>query len=408
MKTHSKNKVILGLSGGVDSAVCAYLLKKQGYDVSAAYIQCWGETGCRAEQDREDALKVALHLGIPFQVLDFRKEYKDQVLTYFFEEYKAGRAPNPDILCNNVIKFGLFYDWARKQGYEYVATGHYAGIKKYEVRRKNNGEKQVQNTDEKNHTSYYILHTPRDLKKDQTYFLYQVSSKRLEHVLFPLSNYLKSEVREIAREQNLPVAEKKDSMGICFVGDINVPQFLKEQFGVMKGEVQLCDGTVVGEHDGYYLFTVGKRGSWRWIVKSQTIVPEAKQNEESKVKIRERFDLTNMPKLYVIEIRPKENVVVVGERKEAEKLAFKITHMKVRERVTQAESAEMYVRIRNTGELLPVDLVQLDQNSWQAILRKPEFGVSPGQSAVLYQKVLNDAEKTTISDYIVVGGGIIV
>jgi len=357
MKTYNNTKVIIGLSGGVDSAVSAYLLKKQGYEVSAAYIQCWKEPGCRADQDRKDALKVALILGIPFQVLDFSREYKEKVLQYFYQEYKAGRTPNPDILCNSVIKFGLFYDWAIKSGFDYISTGHYAKI------------------------IDGCLAVPKDKKKDQTYFLYQILPDRLKHVLFPLGDYLKSEVRKIARENKLTIAEKPDSMGICFVGDINVPQFLKQEFGIKKGEVQLSDGTVIGEHDGHWLFTIGKRGKWKRINKIQNT----------------KFKNDQLPKLYVIAIKPKENVVVVGERKQAERQEFNINNLILKDKNSLSN---VFVRIRNTGELLSAKITLLDKDIWQVRLTKPEFGVSPGQSAVIYKKVKGN-------EYIILGGGII-
>jgi len=355
MNTYNKIKVIIGLSGGVDSAVAACLLKKQNYDLSAVFLQCWKEPGCRANQDREDALKVALALNIPFQVLDFSKEYKEKVLNYFYNEYQSGNTPNPDILCNSVIKFGLFYEWAIKQGFNYIATGHYAKII--------DGH----------------LAIPKDVKKDQTYFLYQIPQDRLKHVIFPLNDYLKSEVREIAQKQKLTVANKPDSMGICFVGDIDVPSFLKQKFGVKKGLVQLSGGEVIGEHDGYYLFTIGKRGQWR----------RKRKINDSKLKNDQ------LPKLYVIDIRPKENIVVVGEREEAEKKKFNIKNLLLNPK----EVENVYIRIRNTGSLIPAKLIQQKKNIFQANLEKAEFGVSKGQSAVIYKKLGNS------DNFIILGGG---
>ena len=278
-----KKRVVLGLSGGVDSAVTAKLLLDQGYKVDAVYLMCWNEPGCRAEDDRRDAMKVALQLGLDFRVLDFRADYKERVLDYFYHEYKEGRTPNPDVLCNREIKFGLFYDWGKNQGYDFVATGHYSVI-----------SDQYQGSVKKK-----ILCTARDLKKDQSYFLYQLRGEQLGHVLFPLGEYMKSEVRSLAEEMNLVVAQKKDSMGICFVGDVDVRAMLQEKYGVSKGELQLYDGTVIGEHDGYWFFTIGQRGgSYKITIK----------NEILKIGVKE-YERTMLPKLYVVDIRKDENVV---------------------------------------------------------------------------------------------------
>jgi len=359
-------KVLIGLSGGVDSAVSAYLLKQQGYDVYAVYLTCWKEPGCRADLDRADAMKVALELNLPFQVLDFRKEYKERVMDYFYREYKEGRTPNPDVLCNSVIKFGLFYDWALKEGYSLIATGHYARIARSE-----NAE---------------VLVTPEDLGKDQTYFIYRIKKSQLPHLLFPLGDLLKSEVRSIARQQKLVVAEKDDSMGICFVGDVNVREMLRQKYGTHKGEVQLSGSTVVGEHDGYWFFTIGLRGGWRRKEKLST----------------GRFKNDELPKLYVVDIKKDENVVVVGEREEAMKTEFEISNVHWIEKVDDGDT-QVFVKIRNTGDFLPARLSKTT-GGYCVRLEKPEFGISPGQSCVLYKK--RDVQTETPS-YIVLGGGVI-
>jgi len=192
------------MSGGVDSSLCAHLLKEQGYEVTGVFLECWRAPGCRTDQDRQDALKIALELDIPFQVLDFKKTYHDKVVEYFFKEYQAGRTPNPDIMCNKEIKFGLFYDWAMENNFDFVATGHYAKTK--------NGQ----------------LLTPKDEWKDQTYFLYLIRDDQLQHILFPLADLTKKEVRAEAKKRNIHVADKPDSVGICFIGDIDVKKFIKK------------------------------------------------------------------------------------------------------------------------------------------------------------------------------------
>src|SRR5579859_249938 len=164
-------KVALGMSGGVDSSLSAHLLVEQGYDVTGVYLECWRAPGCRTEEDRKDALTVALELNIPFQVLDFKKAYKEKVVEYFFSEYEKGLTPNPDVMCNKEIKFGLFYDWAMANGFDYVATGHYAQI----------GGKDGRS----------MLLTSKDSHKDQTYFLYRLRQEQLEHILFPIGHLTK-------------------------------------------------------------------------------------------------------------------------------------------------------------------------------------------------------------------------
>ena len=182
-------KIALGMSGGVDSSLCAHLLREQGHEVTGVFLECWRSPGCRAEEDRADALKVALSLNLPFKVLDFKHTYHDKIVEYFFREYEAGRTPNPDVLCNKEIKFGLFYDWAMKQGFDAIATGHYAKTNQV-------GE----------------LLIPADKHKDQTYFLYLVTANQLQHIVFPLADLTKSAVRTLAKERGLHVATKPDSV----------------------------------------------------------------------------------------------------------------------------------------------------------------------------------------------------
>src|SRR5476651_1228149 len=222
----AKLKVALGMSGGVDSSLAAHLLLEQGYDVTGIYLECWRAPGCRSEEDRKDALAVALELHIPLQVLDFKQAYKDKVVEYFFDTYQKGLTPNPDVMCNKEIKFGLFYDWAMANGFNYVATGHYAQIHH-----------------EKKSDTFQLI-TSRDHHKDQTYFLYQLSEEQLAHILFPIGHLTKLQVRAEAKKLQLLVAEKKDSVGICFIGDIDVHAFLKERLGENPGKVVDTAGNI--------------------------------------------------------------------------------------------------------------------------------------------------------------------
>ena len=248
-------KVMIGLSGGVDSAVAAYLLKKQGYEVVGGFMRNWdaiangdflgnptlNDSCCPQEKDYEDAKEVAKKLGIELLRIDFIKEYWDYVFSYFLEEYNKGRTPNPDIFCNKYIKFDAFLKFAKSQGCDYIATGHYA--------------KRVDKED-----GVVELHKAYDLNKDQTYFLSQINNEQIASCLFPLGDIDKPKVREIAKELNLNVADKKDSTGVCFIGERNFKEFLKNYIPANKGKIiDINSNEVVGEHDGVMYYTIGQR-----------------------------------------------------------------------------------------------------------------------------------------------------
>lgn len=235
-------KVVVGISGGVDSSVSAYLLKEQGYDVIGLFMRNWKESDdaghCTAEEDYADALRVCANLDIPFYSVDFSKEYMERVFLHFVEEYKKGRTPNPDVLCNREIKFGPFLEKANLMGADYIATGHYCGVLR------------------ENGRTY--LTKSKDSAKDQTYFLNQLSEKQIEKVLFPLQDIEKGEVRKIADKLGLVTADKKDSTGICFIGERKFREFLSNYIPMKPGDI-VCDGKVVGRHEGVYFYTLGQR-----------------------------------------------------------------------------------------------------------------------------------------------------
>ncbi len=228
----------MGLSGGVDSSVAAYLLKKEGYNVAGVHLRCWNEAGCDV-REAEDARRVAECLDIPFYVFDLEKEYRERVVEYMIEGYRNGITPNPDVVCNREIKFGLFLDRALKMGADYVATGHYVRIRRYH--------------------GPFTLFEAEDKNKDQSYFLWTLTQEQLRHCLFPLGSYLKEEVRRIAKSANLPTAGKKDSQGICFVGKVTLAEFLSRYIPEESGAVLTVNGEVIGEHRGAQFYTIGQR-----------------------------------------------------------------------------------------------------------------------------------------------------
>mgnify|MGYP004651706657 CR=1 FL=1 len=238
-----KKTVVVGMSGGVDSSVTALLLKEQGYNVIGLFMNNWEERDdcgvCTAETDFADVRRVANMLDIPYYSVNFAKEYMDRVFSYFLEEYKRGRTPNPDVLCNREIKFGPFKKYAKELGADYIATGHYCDIL-------HDGD------------THYLLKA-KDQNKDQTYFLNQLSQQQLENVLFPLGKLDKGEVRKIAEENGLATAKKKDSTGICFIGERRFRNFLLSYIPAKKGLIKTYDGKVLGEHLGLMYYTIGQR-----------------------------------------------------------------------------------------------------------------------------------------------------
>lgn len=234
-------RVVLGISGGVDSSVAGYLLKEQGHDVIGLFMVNWEEKDgtCTAETDYEDVKRVCNALKIPYFSVNYVKEYYDRVFSYFLNEYKKGRTPNPDVLCNREIKFGPFLEQAIRLGADMIATGHYA--RKIEKDGK------------------FYLAKASDLSKDQSYFLNQLSQYQLSKVIFPLDSIEKPRVREIAKKLDLSTAEKKDSTGVCFIGERNFKKFLKEYLPAKEGEIVDLEGNVVGKHDGLMYYTLGQR-----------------------------------------------------------------------------------------------------------------------------------------------------
>lgn len=425
MQGKSGCRVAVGMSGGVDSSLAAALLVEQGCDVTGVHLQCWEEPGCSVSQDRKDAIAVALQLDIPFKVLDFQKQYQRKVIDYFYSEYQAGRTPNPDVMCNLEIKFGLFLKWAMKNGFDYVATGHYARIRR--IRNKPIINSQFSNKfklSNSNDQTRLALLRGVDEKKDQSYFLYRLSQKELKHVMFPIGEMTKEQVRREAKKRKLFVWDKKDSTGICFVGDVNVRAFLKKKIKERKGEVVMVvgggripqqsgslrsagsvrddsadlksvsaesnDGSndhddkylVVGEHVGVWFYTIGQRHGFKI------------RNYESG--IRNQGEKKDRPPLYVVSKDVARNRLIVGTEEEAMRDEFEVgdVHWVRRIRNPQTEIRNLKVRIRHGGVLIPAKLERIRNPSKKAgkqesgirvFLKDPAFGVASGQSAVFYK-----------------------
>jgi tRNA-specific 2-thiouridylase len=281
-------KILVALSGGVDSAVAALLLQEQGYDVSGAYIRTWMNeemplADCPAQQDIEDSRAVAAHLGIDYEIVNLVNEYREHVVHYLVEGYKNGITPNPDIMCNREMKFGIFQDYALKNGFDAIATGHY-------VRKRTNPD-----------ASFDLLQGV-DSNKDQTYFLALLQQKQIRQAIFPVGELEKPRVRALAVQHQLPNAAKKDSQGICFLGDMNINRFLEHYIEDKPGDIVSTDGKILGQHKGLHRYTMGQR---RWIgVPSNTdnecYVVTGFNMERNELVIA--FDQPTSPGLYTSEV----------------------------------------------------------------------------------------------------------
>ncbi|MBX4197574.1 tRNA 2-thiouridine(34) synthase MnmA [Candidatus Saccharibacteria bacterium] len=343
--------VYVGLSGGVDSSVSAALLKQQGYNVVGAYMKNWTKDlpgmPCPWKDDFQDAKRVAVQLGIDFKVYDFQKEYREKVVNYMLDGFKAGFTPNPDIMCNQEIKFKLFLDTATADGADLIATGHYAKAK--------DGR----------------LFMAKDTNKDQTYFLHRVDKSALQKTVFPLGDYTKPEVRQLAKQFKLVTADKKESMGICFVGKIGIKDFLKQYVAEKPGKILDPAGQQIGIHDGALFYTIGQRHG---------------------------LDVGGGLPYYVIGKDMDRNEVYVttdlqDERLWSNEIKFTSAHWITGE----PAGKKLMVRTRHRAKLIPVKLLnKLSNSPWTAQLRDEVRALTPGQSAVFY------------SDDECLGGGIVV
>jgi len=353
---NTKNRVAIGLSGGVDSSVAALMLRDQGHDVTGVFLKCYEKDaeGCASDEDRVSAVTTCSQLDIPFEYQNYKKEYKKQVIDHFYREYKKGRTPNPDIICNTDIKFGMFLEWALEQGFDYIVTGHYA-------RTELNGKVK--------------LLKGKDDKKDQSYFLYRLNQKQLSKVLFPLGEMTKIQVRAMAKKAGLKTHNRPDSQGICFIGEVDIRKFLQKKIKPKKGKVLHINGEEVGTHDGVWFYTIGQRHGF---------------------KIKKYFGLP----LYVVDKNVKENKLIVGFAKDALKKEFTIEDLhwisgEEPEELKKKGKISCETRIRHLGNMHKAVFTK-GGAKLKVAMESPSFGVAPGQSAVLYQ------------GDVVLGGGIIV
>lgn len=356
-----KKKVLIALSGGIDSAVSASLLIKQGYQVEGAFMKNWSSTegllknDCPWLQDRQDALRVAAFLRIPLHTLDFEEQYQNKVMKYFFAEYKKGRTPNPDVMCNKEIKFKLLYNWAIVHGFDYLATGHYAKIAK------SSKQKAVSKECKSLQLTAYSLLRSSDEFKDQTYFIYNIKPEQLPHLLFPIGGMKKIAVKALAKKIGLPNAQKKESMGLCFVGKIRLKDFLQQKLKIKPGPIVGQGGKIIGRHQGLQNFTIGQRqgiavgGTGPYFVVKKDLA-------HNKLYVTNNPD---DPRLFVKEVQLHSVNELVSLS------AYKLIGLKG--------------RYRHQGELVPLKVSQLKKDLYNVEFSKPQKAVASGQSLVLYK-----------------------
>lgn len=349
------SKIVLGMSGGVDSSVAAYLLKQQGHEVIGIFMQNWEDESddeyCTIKEDSMDAIAAADVVGIDIEIVNFAKEYKERVFSYFLSEYQAGRTPNPDILCNSEIKFKAFLEHALRLGADFIATGHYVS-------------KEVSAGGE-------ILTRAQDSNKDQSYFLYRLNQHQISHALFPLGNLLKPQVREIAHKIGLPNAGKKDSTGVCFIGERPFREFLSKYLPTKSGNMVTPEGKIIGKHEGLMYYTLGQRKGLGiggqgapWFVAGKNLAT----NE-------------------LIVVQGHQHPLLLKKTLRAGQLSFGLNSLPVEGRY----SAKTRYRMQDA----PCTLNYTKEDEFELIFDEPQWAITPGQSVVIYD------------DNYCLGGGII-
>jgi len=338
----AKNRVIVAMSGGVDSSVSAALLKKRGFDVTGMFMKCWsaddpfGEN-CTSSDDERMARLAAIRIGIPFYSVNLVKEYKEKVVKYLLDGYKKGITPNPDVMCNKEIKFGLFFEKAMDLGADFVATGHYARL-----RQGSGGQAQILQA--------------KDENKDQSYFLSFINPKLLPKILFPIGEYKKTEVRELARKFGLPNAERKDSQGVCFVGKIDFAEFLKQYIPSKPGKIVDTDGNTLGEHEGAFYYTIGQRKG---------------------------IGLSGGP-YYVVDTNLKKNLVIVSkDERDLYRSEVKVKNLNWFSKPTN-QNISASIRYRQSPAPGTFSIDKFGKVG-KLVFKEPQRAVTPGQLAVIYE-----------------------
>ena len=358
------------MSGGVDSSVAALLLKKRGYQVIGVFIHSYNLDGCE-EKDAQDARLVAAKINIPFYAWNLEKEYREKVVEYMVRGYCQGITPNPDVVCNQEIKFGLFFKKAIQAGADFVATGHY-------VRKMQNAKCKNQNDNSK--CKIFKLLQAKDKNKDQSYFLWTLDQNRLKHCLFPIGRYLKSEVRQIAKKAGLSTAQKKDSQGICFLGKIKLFDFLKQRIPEKRGAVLTAEGEEIGEHRGVWFYTIGQR-------------------HIGILKFRGQRSGSGEP-YYVAGKDIKKNILIVAQGQNHPAFFHSKIDLKnvnfVNPCYSDIKEQKIWIRVRYRQPLALAQLVKT-ANRYQVLFDQPQKFIAEGQSAVFYAKNKE-----------LIGGGIII
>jgi tRNA-uridine 2-sulfurtransferase len=357
VSVEAKTRVVVGMSGGVDSSATAALLLEQGYDVVGITLKLWpqdcvsrAEDKCCGPQAVTDARAVCYKLGIPYYLIDEAEQFQTKVIQYFADEYKAGRTPNPCVMCNQNLKFGRLIDRADQLGAQYIATGHFARLEKSD-----NGDRT-------------LLKRGRDLRKDQSYFLFSLRQDQLARAMFPLGEKTKSDTREVARHCNLKTADKEESMEICFVPDNNYGKFLQQAKLVQKhrGDIVNLHGHVLGQHDGIEFYTIGQRKG---------------------------LGISSPKPLYVVELDSENNRVVVGDESALDRDEFAVDRCNWIPFDEPPETLEVTAKIRYNHPGTQATVTPLSNGQARVKLHTPQRAITPGQAAVFYQ------------DDLVVGGG---
>ncbi len=377
---NKKPKVFVGVSGGVDSSVSLALLKEQGYDVTGVFLKVWSPDflPCDWKDERRSAMRVCATLDVPFLTFDFEEEYKREVVDYMIREYKEGRVPNPDVFCNKYVKFGVFLQKALEMGADYVATGHYARA----IERKNlfsrvfgasqpdskkdsffQPEDEIKSSSSRKNS--FLLQESVDKEKDQSYFLYTLNQEQLSHTLFPIGGMTKSEVRKLARKFNLSTAEKKDSQGLCFIGKIDMKDFLSHYIKTSEGDVLNTKGETIGKHSGAIFLTIGQRHGF-------TITQKTGVD----------------PRYFVVSKDLEKNTVTVASKEFEPNEIYSIKEIIIKNlHIISGNMSDIEgktsARIRYRQEKQNCQISKKD-SSFHVIFEKEQNGIAVGQSAVFY------------------------